>query len=373
MSNPTTTSQPEARDNFLQIWRGIAVLLVVYYHFSNRVPPEYLGMGGPPSLVFHSGKIGVLIFFIISGYLITKSLTRCDNLAVFYAKRVSRIWPLFIFASFVIFAFLQLVEPPVVPNGPKKFYAIERDWIDLLGSLFFLEDLGFRWMDGVFWSLLVELKFYFWIGILAFFRPNSFGRDFAIIAILLGGFELGITLFHPSGHAWLAKGLNGIFIAQYLPYFATGALLAKNKDDGLLSILLLIAAIQAGIKSASNLDFDMIQTASFGAVLAVLLFADAMMFKSRIILHIGHYSYAYYLFHQMIGLSIIKALGGIVSYDIAMLTALIVTYAISVLASEIAEWRFRTLFSKWLFRLFHQLRLDQMGLSPPAPKILRPQ
>lgn len=358
------TSEP---DRFIQIWRGIAVLLVVCYHFSNRVPEEYLGMAQPPSLVFHSGKLGVLIFFIISGYLIAKSLERCDNLAIFYAKRVSRIWPLFIVASIVIFAFLQFVDPPIVPDGPKKFYAAPRDWTDLLGSLFFLEDFGFNWIDGVFWSLLVELKFYFWIGLLAYFRPPNFGQDFAIISILLSFLTLGNLLLQPPGLGWLIHGLNGILIAQYLPYFALGVLLATNRDSGLLSVLLVLVIIQAGLKSAANPDFDISQTSAFGIALTVFLFADIMLFKSRIFLHIGRYSYAFYLFHQIIGLSIIRALGGIVSHDLAILVALATTYMISVVASKLAEWRFRRILSHWLTYLFALLRLDQMRFGSVVP------
>jgi len=366
-----TASTPEERnkeqsshENFIQIWRGIAVFLVVYYHFSNRIPTEYLNMTSEPSLVFHAGKIGVLIFFVISGYLISKSLMRCDNLAIFYAKRISRIWPLFIIASVVIFLYLQFVEPPIVYDGPKKFYTEKRDWLDLLGSILFLEDIGFRWIDGVFWSLLVELKFYFWIGLLAYFRGQKFGRDFALCALMLGGIVLGIELSGYESFAWIAKGLNGLFIAQYLPFFAVGVLLATGRDKGFLSILLIIITVQSGLKSGANPDFDIHQSAIFILVVSAVLLLDQLFFRSKIFLHLGRYSYSYYLFHQIIGLSIIKALGGFVSFDLAILIALIATYAIAVIAADMAEWRFRPVFSKNLLALFSRLRLNRMPLFP---------
>ncbi|QJB69697.1 acyltransferase family protein [Parasphingorhabdus halotolerans] len=354
---------PARKYDFIQIWRGIAVLLVVYYHFSNRVPQEYLGMDSDPFLVFYSGKLGVLVFFIISGYLIAKSLSHSQNLARFYAKRISRIWPLFILASLSIFLFLQFFEPPVVPSGPKKFFVEERDGLDLFGSLFFLEDLGFRWMDGVFWSILVELKFYFWIGLLAWFRPRSFARDFAILSIAMSAIEMIIGLSEMRFLGPIGSGLNGFFIAQYLPYFAIGVLLLTNKHRPLLSIVIILALAQALLKSAANPDFEAAGTAIFTLFLAACLALDAALLQSRLFLHIGDNSYGFYLFHQIIGLTIIKALSGYLSYQVAIFVALVATYVLAVSASWIAEWRFRQFFFDRLMTIFTLLKMEKLQLA----------
>ena len=356
----------QRKDQFIQIWRAIAVVIVVYYHFSNRIPPEYLNMSEGPTVLFYSGKLGVLIFFIISGYLITKSLMHSQNLARFYAKRISRIWPLFILASLVLFTFIQFVEPPIVSDGPKKFYTEPRDWSDLAGSLFFLEDLGFQWMDGVFWSILVELKYYFWIGLLAFWRPVTFVRDFAVLAIIISVAEMLFGLSGAEAFRNLPTVLNGFFIAQYLPYFAIGALLLTCKDREILSILLIIALLQAGLKSSANADFDMRHTIIFGLALIALLSFDIFVFRSKVFLHIGKYSYGFYLFHQLIGLSIIKALADSLSYDLALIIALASTYAISVAASWVAEWRFRQVFHTALMRIFIALKIDRLHFGKRA-------
>lgn len=363
MSAGKALSDSDRKDKYIQIWRGIAALVVIYYHFSNRVPPEYLGMDHSPTVVFHSGKLGVLIFFIISGYLITLSLTHSRNLAWFYAKRISRIWPLFILASISIFLFLQFFDPPIVPDDPKKFFTQDRTWVDLLGSIVFLEDLGFRWMDGVFWSILVELKYYFWIGLLAFFRPATFVRDFAVLAISFSALEMAVGFFGSRELAILGTGLNGFFIAQYLPFFAIGALLLTGENRSLLCILLILALFQAGIKSAANPDFNMLDSAVFGLALAGLVFADRLLFQSRIFLHLGDHSYSFYLFHQILGLSIIKALGGLLHYDIALIAALVVISTIAVAASWAAEWRFRDRFFSGLMRIFVLLHMDRLELG----------
>ena len=138
------------KDDFIQIWRGIAAVIVIYYHFSNRVPYSAMGSASAPMLVFYTGKLGVMAFFAISGYLITKSLMASRNLASFYAKRLARIWPLFIVACLVIIATMHFLSPPVVIGGAKPFDGATTRWIDLFGTLFFLNDLGFQFVDGVF-------------------------------------------------------------------------------------------------------------------------------------------------------------------------------------------------------------------------------
>jgi peptidoglycan/LPS O-acetylase OafA/YrhL len=351
------------KNNFIQVWRGIAALLVIYYHLTNRVPLPYLGMKEGPSLIFYSGKIGVLIFFIISGYLIVQSLQYSKNLASFYAKRISRIWPLFILASVLIFVFLQFFDPPVVPSGPKKFYTHDPSVVDLVGSLFFLEDLGFNWVDGVFWSILVELKFYMWIGLLAVISRKDFIRHFAIAALIISSFEMAIEFAHMPALRPIQLVLNGFFIAQYLPFFAIGALLVSGRDRGLLLAVVVLSLIQAGMKTAMNPDLNAWRTLIFVIVLAVVVGLDALLLGSRIFLTLGDYSYSWYLFHQMIGLSLIKAMSGSLNYDQALVVALTVTFGISVVASWAAEWRFRDAFYRMLMSIFSRFKLQEINIA----------
>ena len=355
------------KDNFIQIWRAIAVVLVIYYHFADRIPAQYLGMESGPTVTYHSGKIGVLIFFAISGYLITQSLFNSKNLASFYAKRVSRIWPLFILAAITTFTFLQFFDPPVVPDGAKRFYNDDHNLTDLFGTIFFLEDLGFRWVDGVYWSIVVELKFYLYIGLLAYLRPSTFIRDFSILALVVAVAEMGLSVSGDPQIQAFARPLNGVFIAQYMPFFAIGALLFADRYRHLLTLLIIVALLQGGLKSASNPDFNMQHTVVFGLCLLALIAVDHALFKNWIFLKIGDYSYSWYLFHQMIGLTIIKGVSGFMSYDLALVLALTSTLAIAVVGSWAAEWRFRGLFYDWLMKAFSILSLQRLSFSLARP------
>lgn len=362
-------SHQDTKDRFIELLRGLSIIIVLYFHYSNRIPYQYLGASAPATLVSHEGKLGVYIFFVISGYLIALSLTGCRSLSEFYAKRISRIWPLFILASTVIFAFLSVFDPPTVASGPKQFYENGRPpFSEFVGQLFFLRDLGFDWVDGVFWSILVELKFYFWIGLFAaLFREHYIDR-FAKAALALGVIEFSLVLFlGPQVPRSVTGLMHGLLIAQYLPFFAIGVLLFRGRSDGLLIALFLLCAIQICVTFSDDPDFNILQTARWFLVLSALLAVDHFLLKDRILLFFGTYSYSIYLFHQMIGLTIMSWVAPKYGMDVAIIVALACILPLSVAASWAVEWRYRRAIGSLLSSAFGLLRLDRIAMPSARP------
>jgi peptidoglycan/LPS O-acetylase OafA/YrhL len=319
--------------------------------------------------------LGVLAFFVISGFLITKSLVYSKNLADFYAKRLSRIWPLFIVAATFVFIFLKFVPAPIVSERTRQFYTGERTIIDLIGTIFFLEDLGFEWIDGVYWSILVELKFYLFIGLMAAIWPASFDTRFAAAAALLGLDELSCELFLPERYLLAKRLLNGVLIAQYLPFFAVGVLLFTRRAGHLLTLNIILVLAFMGTKIASDPNFELTGTLRFMVALVALLAVDIVFLRERIFLFLGKYSYSLYLFHQMIGLAIINMLAARIGFNAAVIAAFTIVLAISVVMSELFEWRWRAWTQARLTKLFSLLTLDRLRLQSrpaagaPAPAV----
>ena len=156
--------------------RAIAVLMVVIYHFKKDIG--------------FNGFMGVDIFFVISGYLITKiiyneALEGKFSLKTFYERRVRRIFPaLFtvILASCFVAFYLFL---------PSELLGFAKSAIT---SLFFSSNILFYAEAGYFdasadlkpllhtWSLAVEEQFYILISTLVFFFSK---RSFKLILPLL--------------------------------------------------------------------------------------------------------------------------------------------------------------------------------------------
>ncbi|ACE94925.1 putative acyltransferase protein (plasmid) [Rhizobium etli CIAT 652] len=359
----------DSTSRFIQMWRGIAVALVVLYHFLSRVPHEALGSAEAPILQLQIGEVGVLIFFVISGYLITKSVAKTTDVAAFYAKRLSRIWPLFIVSVITVFVFIHFVQPPAV-LGPHSFFEKQPTVFDLLGNLFFLEDLGFTWVDGAYWSLVVELKFYLFIGLFAVAFKERIVQTFCSVALFMSSIDLLILLidrtpgiplgFESSNHLrFVSRVMHGLFISQYLPFFALGVAMAGRTHDGVLNALLALA-VAFGVMAIRNDAFMFDQNVQFLFVLAVALLADKLLFQSAVVVWIGNYSYSIYLFHQVIGLALIKLFTPIMGIDLAIAASLGIVIAIAWLASVLFELRYRHIVAAQLYRIFSVVRLNRL-------------
>jgi peptidoglycan/LPS O-acetylase OafA/YrhL len=371
------TFHHEDRDRFIEIWRGISVFIVVYFHLAARVPPEALGVAEQPLIVNTIGKLGVFIFFVISAFLIARSLEGCAGLGEFYAKRISRIWPLFALASVTVYLFGFLLPPPVHHAEVDNFNTEPRRLIDLFGTIFFLRDLGFRLVDGAYWSIIAELKFYFLVGAAAAIFGTRYTGIFCTLAFAISGFGLLVNLVLKSGIAaqlpdiagillpLISKALNGFLIAKYLHFFALGLALYRGKLDALFCALVFLCAVATIVELADD-GFTVMPNAVFLLLFSCALALDHFLLNGSAFFWIGRYSYSIYLFHQMIGLGLMKALAPQLGIDLALMLALGFVIALAWLGSWMCEWRFRRSVAAWLLAIFGSLGLNRLAVAGPA-------
>ncbi|MFN7684633.1 MAG: acyltransferase family protein [Oligoflexia bacterium] len=133
-----------SRFEFLDVARGVAALLVVFQHSLETVD-------WGKELTTHGiqfGQWGVSLFFLISGFIIPRSIESRGDLRGFWNSRVFRLYPLY-WASIL----LILLLPVAGPHWPG--------WGRLLANLTMLTPLlKQEYLNGVFWSLSFELAFY---------------------------------------------------------------------------------------------------------------------------------------------------------------------------------------------------------------------
>jgi len=213
--------------------RGISVLLVIFYHFEYKIFNK---------VIFTGGYIGVDIFFIISGYLITliilneKKYNDCFSFKKFYLRRARRILPAFFF--FIIIALLL-----------GYFYLLPESFIDLgnsgLSSLTFLSNFYYYLTQIQYytaptylrpllhtWSLSVEFQFYIFFPIIFIITVKIFNR-FKIF-VLLAGFLFSLLLSN-----YLVKNHNLINFYMLPPRifeFLAGSIAAVIIIDNSLKI-----------------------------------------------------------------------------------------------------------------------------------------
>ena len=177
--------------------RAIAVLSVIVFHISRSLLP--------------GGFVGVDVFFVISGYLITSHIVhdvdrRTFSLSAFYSRRVKRIAPamLVVVGVTVIAAKLLMVPEDAAETSKSAVWSLSS-----MANVFFwrYQDTGYFAAQGRdlpllhLWSLGVEEQFYlFWpLLLLLFYRPFRL-RGFLIGASLVaaGSFLLGNLIFARS-------------------------------------------------------------------------------------------------------------------------------------------------------------------------------
>ncbi|MFJ6618603.1 acyltransferase family protein [Kitasatospora sp. NPDC091335] len=171
-----------ARLGWLDALRGIAALAVAMHHFGllDKIPhgakvPQYLDLG----------FFGVMLFFLVSGYIIPASLERRGDVRAFWAGRFFRIYPAVIVA--VVVSLLVLPRSNQIIQG----WSFDHPALSLGANGLLLQDLlGVPGTLGVMWSLAYEMVFYYFVSAL-FVRgwhrhsaPITIG--FASVALVLG-------------------------------------------------------------------------------------------------------------------------------------------------------------------------------------------
>jgi peptidoglycan/LPS O-acetylase OafA/YrhL len=166
--------------------RAIAVLVVIFYHAQITI------LGFEP---FKGGYIGVDIFFVISGYLITsiilKELEIKKNFSFinFYERRCRRILPvlIFIILVFLPFAWVYMLPPAFVDFAKSILYSIG------FGSNFYFHYSGLEYggIEAMYkpflhtWSLSVEEQYYIIFPIFLYFTFKHFNKYLFEILILV--------------------------------------------------------------------------------------------------------------------------------------------------------------------------------------------
>ena len=194
MSSRNSTGQVGVRHiSSIDGLRAIAVTAVVLYH---------LGISWIPG-----GFLGVDLFFVISGYVITRLILDSINqssaldLRAFYAARLRRIYPGFLFMVVCTIIFIGVWAPEAIKRFLSDLpFALTGtiNWLLVARHQDYFETVGRPPLLQHTWSLAVELQFYLiWpiilLGVLKYFGKKNIARIALVIAMVSG-----TTLFFVS-------------------------------------------------------------------------------------------------------------------------------------------------------------------------------
>jgi peptidoglycan/LPS O-acetylase OafA/YrhL len=310
--------------------RVLSLLIVVLSHY-NLIP--WLPL---------SGTHGVVIFFMISGYCIELTSRKKSEVSDFALARFWRLIPTFVFCAFLI-TFIENIFPYLRPDRIQTFWDFLLNvtcmpTLDIPCGIATLLSNGafgrYLTVDGAFWSLSVEFKYYVFFALLFYILKQ---KDSASFIISLSGLAAFLTSFLFAGTR--LNMLNNFFL--YLPFFAFGMgyYIFKNENPNLgkfsmmVSLAVFIVLSYVGVNHVS-MNLSQSNLLSYAACFAIFFFCMQLIPSfsknlSPLLSYLGLLTYPLYLVHQDLGYMIIAALESIFGH---IASALIAVASVSILA-----------------------------------------
>ena len=301
------TGSNHARVNEIDLLRLIAALAVVVFHYAFRgYAADDLSHMPYPLLapVAKYGYLGVQLFFMISGFVILMTAAG-GSLKGFVISRLVRLYPAFWACCSATFMVILLIGAPGFTASFKQ-YVVN---MSMLNGF-----VGVPSIDGVYWSLFVEMKFYALVALVLLIGKIGRAEWFLIgwlgLSVLLEVFPLARLRY------WL--------IIDYSAYFIAGAFcyLIWSQGVSILRLAVLLGcwclACWQTVKGLQEFEQHFHQSISapvvvaiislcFGVMLLVALRKTGLIGQRRWQLA-GALTYPLYLLHQNIGFMLFNRL-----------------------------------------------------------------
>lgn len=306
--------------------RCLAVLMVMAFHYLHYWTPAG---SGEPLLAYGSafasvpfaatGYLGVQLFFIISGFVIFLTLERCASPREFLVRRAIRLWPPLVLMGTLTFAVVTVLGPPALHVSMAE-YALSLLILppQNVGAVLGFE--GWRWLDGAYWSLWTEVRFYAVFGALYFISRADLLRNWLVFEI--GAFSIAIAA-KMGFDALPLRAIEGLLFQQSIPYFSFGIasyLAYTGRRDAMTKLVAAVAVVHASINFLVYLHahdgpegVQAIEALLLHGTIFVLVYQFAwrgqpmtwLTWKPLVVL--GQASYGMYLLHQNVGVTILHS------------------------------------------------------------------
>ena len=283
--------------------RGLAVLLVLF-HNTDVTPPLHLGpLSG-------NGWMGVDLFFVLSGFLITGILLDTKKsegyFKNFYARRCLRIWPLYYSALFFMFVMVPLLRPS---EAHVIFEARSSPW---WAYPLFLQNFmvpipsSATGLLGVTWSLAVEEQFYLVWPLVVYLCTEGQLRRIAIAVICLSpALRFYLSLHQVNIYSNTFCRLDGLMAGALLAVIIRSASFRPAKFVTRAWILFLVSApLALAIETfhARWIGFSVVAAAAVAFVYLALFSSQTWLqaiLTNRFLVYTGTISYGIYVLEKI--------------------------------------------------------------------------
>lgn len=312
---------------FIHILRAVAVLLVVYCHLIGYSAPADFApkafvvnfLETPLHIIWHFGFLGVALFFLISGFIITH-VSQQETRTAFLVKRLFRIFPTMLVS--ILFSACMLTVAGVSYEPDSVLRAL---------TLF---NSGFK-IEPQTYTLIMEL--YFYAEIFLFFPLMKSRPLFAAMLIAIAA-PISVLVAHRLGASPHFRLVNYF---SFTPTFSFGMIIycCWTKRIGAMSAF--IAATCVSVLFALSLvqthGMELMRSFTMQVAYAAIIFVLGLLLNKRLYVGrlsgwLGDISYSLYLFHIPLGIIVINLLAPRTGYSAALCVALLSVFLISTIS-----------------------------------------
>ncbi len=322
---PEPLTRPEGKILDIERLRGWAIVSVFFTHLELSAG-LFRALGLDPKRV--PFWLGVELFFVISGFVVTKSFTsKAMSLRTFYVRRVFRLWP-----TLALFFVIVTLVYPWFPAFRTGWRGLRGDFLSVLFGYYTIHNGGGSAYCGAMWSLSVEEQFYlaapvtllllarifrsWWAAACRWSAVGFFALLTAVRCVVYFGFPVGWQDHVPRVLAYLAHHRFDFLALGVLLYFQSRESsplrrLGRTTQRRLIvaALLLPLAAVYPlGESLQSGYEAPLLYTIGWGfAGLAFYLVVglaarDRDLLRlprltDRVLLYLGSRSYGIYVIH----------------------------------------------------------------------------
>ncbi len=312
MSFRNSNSKYTKRSLSLDAVRGVAILIVVVFHF--REFGIFPALPSPYTVVPMFGMFGVDLFYVLSGFFITKAIISPAiwNPGSFLLARVTRIYPAFLF-SLAFFVGLKIFNEKTF-----DLYLLTNIMLHSLMLHNLIPGIGGS-INGTYWTLGVEFPYYFFMLAISYFLRTwkSFWITSVVMLVLCLVWRAGVFLFIPTdmGRFFASTQLPGTLDAFAFGGMAAG-LVRHEKLNQLLSLWRWPVLVIGLVVTALSLNYvahhaghywalgwtAILWRSSLAAGFAIIIAACANMQYSKMLHYsglpwLGKISFSLYIYH----------------------------------------------------------------------------
>lgn len=319
--NPESFNMNKVSSVYLEILRIIAALYVFLYHFSterfNDSPVFVAGVKDHFGLKYFSAHFFVIVFFVLSGFLITMSAKRPDTtFKSFLTARLGRLYSVLLPAllfSFLVFGFLVHFRHVAPSSLADSDHMVARFFVNLAFLTQSWSLCSTPPLNNPFWSVNYELMYYLMMGSLVLLGGRRKIWMFILFALVAGpkilllfpAWLVGSALYFASKKMLLNRNVSAtIFLATLAAIFyfmlwpARFPLVKSTGDDVLFNQTLFFSW-----NYQSDYLFSLLVAiniyAFFGVSKAISGWIESNIFDRlyKLVMRTGNCTYTLYLFH----------------------------------------------------------------------------